>query len=340
MPLLNKNADFGLLARVLSDPNGPGMGYANAMAEQQQRQQGLLAQRLQELQMQQVEQNMKRQREANQKYAGLLSNPDGFIDQQTASLLSQLPPEMGQQLLSKVIESRFTPKELPAEIQAMQIYQQYPELLDIKKSITSAGAPNNKIEVKTGESIASQVGPIVKGTYDGAVAGAKLVDSSQRILMAIDKGGAIVGPTANLRLKGAQIADLLGVGGSDNAEKIANTRAIIRATAEQAVAARSMLGGQAQISNAEQELITKATAGDISDLTISELAQIAKISDKLGRQMYSAHQEKLNVMKSDPNMGGIYQYYMPPPISPEYQGSQPKQEDKSMPPPGAVRRMK
>lgn len=194
-----------------------------------------------------------------------------------------------------------------------------PGYIDGKSSIGRAGATNvvlPKIEVKTGESIAGQVGPILKGTRDQAIAGIKLVDSSQRVLDAAEKGNLYAGPTATLRLRGAQIADTLGIGGKDTTEKIANTRSVVRGMAEQAVAARSQLGGQAQISNAEQELINRATSGDISDLTVPEIVQIAKMNDRLGRQMYEGHQMYLNQMNQNPNLQGLTGFYKVPEMTP------------------------
>jgi hypothetical protein len=251
--------------------------------------------------------------------SGLLGNPETAG---RGGLLSAMPEDVQGQFLGNYLLQQTAPKELPNDVQELLYYQTHPETFQMAQDLKRAGAATTpiKIDLKMGESIAQQVGPLVKGTYESAVAGSKLVDSSQRIMQAVEKGNAIVGPTANLRLKGAQIAEVLGVGGKDNAEKLANTRQIIRATAEQAVAARSMLGGQAQISNAEQELITKATAGDIADLTMGELGQIAQISERLGRQMYQIHQDKLKVMQGDPATSGMAPYYQPPEILPPYQG--------------------
>lgn len=182
-----------------------------------------------------------------------------------------------------------------------------------------AGAPsvNNKIDVKTGESIAAQVGPILKTTREQAIAGQSLLDSSSRVLAAVEKGNVIAGPTANLRFKGAQIADLFGVGGKDTKEKILNTRNVIRAQAEQAVAARSQLGGQAQISNAEQELITKATSGDIADLTMAEMKQIAQLNQRLGKQLVERHNMHVRSLEGDPGLAGLAKFYKLPAEAPQ-----------------------
>lgn len=188
---------------------------------------------------------------------------------------------------------------------------------------TNIGLP--KIDIKVGEGVAGQVGPLLKETREQALSGIKLVDSANRILEAAEKGNLYAGPTANLRLKGAQIADVLGLGGKDTQEKITNTRTVVRAMAEQGVAARSQLGGQAQISNSEQELLTRATSGDINDLTAGEIVQIATLNDRLGRQLYERHSQSLAGLKNTPNTENLTPFFqvprLPAPFAPKRPGA-------------------
>ena len=177
---------------------------------------------------------------------------------------------------------------------------------------TNIGLP--KIDIKVGEGVAGQVGPMLKGSQEQAMAGVKLVDSAQRILTATQGGNVFLGPMAEIRLKTAQFADLLGVGGKDNAEKILNTRAVVRGMAEQAVAARSQLGGQAQISNSEQELLNKATSGRIGELTGPETIQIAKLNDRLGRALYAKHQSMLKGLQAVPDTQNLMPFFQVPPL--------------------------
>lgn len=184
-----------------------------------------------------------------------------------------------------------------------------------KHDQAAAGAANVnvKTDVKTGESLAGQVGKIVSGTRDQALAGLKLVDTAQRVNEALDaKAGVYAGPLANARLKVAQVGDVLGIAGKDTAEKIVNTRNTIRGMAEQAVAARSQLGGQAQISNSEQELLNKATSGDISELTVPELRTIASLNDRLGRQLYSLHDAQMKTLGGRPDLQQLAPFYAVP----------------------------
>jgi len=197
-------------------------------------------------------------------------------------------------------------------------------LVGAKTAISRAGAPVNKIDIKTGESIANQVGPMLKESRASALAGSKLMESSNRILEALDKNqGAYVGPTAELRLRGAQVADLLGIAGKDTKEKIINTRKVIQGMAEQAVAVRSQLGSQAQISNAEQELLNRATSGSASDMTVDEIIQLSKLSQRMASQMYELHSGQIQNMSGDPSISGLAKFYnVPKPPNP-YVGKKP-----------------
>ena len=234
----------------------------------------------------------------------------------------------GEALLDpKTFKPIFTnPKEdaVPGAVREYEyaVKQGYPgtfEQWDVTRK--KAGATNiamPKIDIKTGESIGAQVGPMLRESRDKAVAGVKLVDSANRILSAAERGGLFAGPGANLLMKGAQVADVFGIAGKDTKEKISNTRSVIRGMAEQAVAARSQLGGQAQISNSEQELLNKATSGDIAELTAGEIVQIAKLNDRLGRQLYASHDDVMNTVKSRPDLQSTEPFYRAPKMPDAY----------------------
>lgn len=112
-------------ARVLSDPNGPGFGYQNALLGRRQEQEGLLANKIREAQLAELEQKQKFQ--AN--FPGILDklghgansimfgqngqsapNPNnlGLLNNQQIGMLKALPPDVAMQLLGKVVENQFT----------------------------------------------------------------------------------------------------------------------------------------------------------------------------------------------------------------------------------------
>lgn len=170
-----------------------------------------------------------------------------------------------------------------------QAYQQW------KLSDSKAGATNvtNRIENKLGESIAGQVGPMLKDSKERTTGAINLANSSRMMVDALDRGSAYVGPMANIRLKIAQVGQMLGVGGKTEAEKINNTRQLIRGLAEGAVEARKELAGQGQVTESEAAAVQKAYSGNIEDLTANEIRLIAGLNIKRERLARQRHQQMI-----------------------------------------------
>ena len=164
-------------------------------------------------------------------------------------------------------------------------YQQY----ELDKARSGATNVTNRIENKVGDSMAAQVGPMLKASTEKTTGAINLANSSRLMVEALDNGNAYIGPTANARLKLAQFGQVLGVGGKTEAEKINNTRQLIRGLAEGAVEARKELAGQGQVTESEAAAVQKAYSGNIEDLTAGEVRLIAGLNikrEKLARQRH------------------------------------------------------
>lgn len=183
---------------------------------------------------------------------------------------------------------------------------------DVAKS--RAGAPNITVNAinKTNESIASQVGPRFTKSFDAATAAVRGIDVADRILDAVQSGKVIAGKGADTRLSLAQLGQTLGVTGKSTEDLISNTRTVIQGMAEGAVAARSQLGSQAQISNTEQEMLNRAMAGDIGSMTIQEIGQIAALQRRFGEQVVSSHNRLLDVGRNQEGAAGLVPYFEVP----------------------------
>lgn len=173
-----------------------------------------------------------------------------------------------------------------------------PEVFDAKRQVASAGAAriDNRTEVKMGESVGAQIGPILKTERERTEGSLNLGRSGQDIIAAIESGKVIAGPGASLRLFGAQVADLLGIGGKDNAEKLQNTRRVIRGLADAAVEARKRLAGQGQVTENEARAVEKASSGNIDDLTADEIRLIAGLNVKAAKLTARGYQQQLDAM--------------------------------------------
>lgn len=182
-------------------------------------------------------------------------------------------------------------------------YQQY----QISKS--KAGAPSVKTEVKMGESIAAQVGPILKESLAAAQGAQGQIDAADRVVKAVGTNNLFTGPMASKRLGLAQLGSVLGVGGSNDAEKIANTRQAVRGLAELTLQGRKTMQGQGQITDKESALAEKAISGDIDSMTPQELVIIANASKRAAQHTVSNHQRLVAKTRADKNTSNLADFY-------------------------------
>lgn len=182
----------------------------------------------------------------------------------------------------------------------------------LDKAKKSAPNVQVKTDVKTGESLAGQVGPMMKDSTTIAEGAVKQVDAAQRIVKAVDDGKLFAGPLAEKRVTVAQIGQVLGIGGKDDAEKIANTRQAVRALAELTLQGRQQMKGQGAITESEGKLAEKAMSGSIEELTAPEIRQLARASERAARFNHTEHMRKLKVMQGNPELQQIAPFYQGP----------------------------
>lgn len=199
-------------------------------------------------------------------------------------------------------------------------YQQF------QLSKAKAGASNTsvKVENRMGESLAGQVGPMVKDSFTAAQGAIQTADAANRVLQAASSGKLISGPMAEARLTAAQLASTLGIGGKDTQEQIANTRQTIRGLAEMTLQGRKQMSGQGAITESESKLAERAMSGDIS-MTAAEIRQLANAARRAAKFTYDMHQSQLQNMDQDPSLGGLSKFYRVPAF-PAATGSPLKQE--------------
>jgi hypothetical protein len=224
----------------------------------------------------------------------------------------------GASLVDKhTLKPLFTaPKEVtkPSAIQEYEYAknQGYPGSFEqFQTAQKRAGATNitNKVETKMGESIAGQVGPMVRDTFNAANGAVQQIDAASRIVKAIDSGSIYAGPGSGVRLKAAQLGQVLGVTGKDDAETIARSRDVIRGLAEMTLQGRKQMTGQGAITESEGKLAEKANSGDVTDLTGAEIKQLARASARAAKFTYAQHEQMLANMRSDPGTSKLADFY-------------------------------
>lgn len=189
------------------------------------------------------------------------------------------------------------------------------QLADLKRSIAKSGAPNVnvKTDVKMGESLGAQVGPILKDASDQATAAANQVGVAQRIQSQLTNNQLFTGRGADVKLQVAQLGDALGVTGKDTNEKIANTRAVMQDLANLTLEGRKQMRGQGAITENESKLAERAISGDIN-LTPAELKVLAGAAERSGRTIYGNYQRKIDALKQNPNVNALAPYYEAQPL--------------------------
>lgn len=208
--------------------------------------------------------------------------------------------------------------KLPGAVQEYEYAKQqgYPgtfeqwELSRRRAGATNIGLP--KIDIKVGEGLAKEIGPMISESYGSAAAAPPAIENSNRIIAALDSGKVIAGPMADTRVKVAQLAQVLGVGGSTNEEVLLNTRQVIQGLAQSTLNARAALKGQGAITNFEQNTLEKAVSGNIAEMTVSEIRQIAALNKRLNEQVVQRHRDLMDRAKKQPGLTGIAEMFEAP----------------------------
>jgi hypothetical protein len=194
----------------------------------------------------------------------------------------------------------------------------------IAKLTSHAPAPSARAEVKTGDSLAKEIGPMLKESRDEALASADIVNTTHRIGAALETGQVNLGPGATIKTKVEQVSSLLGVGGGDVQTRLVNTRNVIRGLAQLTVANRKALKGQGSVTDNEQKLLERAEAGNIDDFTIEELKDFMNVSERLARTRYSLHGLNMKNAMANPGTKGLASFFRVPDLpAPRGQASNP-----------------
>lgn len=164
--------------------------------------------------------------------------------------------------------------------------------------------------------VAGGLGKQIDSTHAEARASIPAIQTAQNIKTAVDTGKIISGPGASFRVFGLQIGQMLGVGGKDGAEVLANTRTAIQSMAQAELAAAQQMRGQGQITEAEREIIRRAAAGRIDELTAPEMRLLADSMEKTARFKLRQHKKNVESLGKMEGAAPLLPFYMldePPP---------------------------
>lgn len=180
--------------------------------------------------------------------------------------------------------------------------------LDFQLAQKKAGAANTmvKVENKTGESLAGQVGPMAKDSRIQTQGAVKMFDAANRLETALDSNQVSAGPLASRGLKVKQFITSI-TGGDDTG--IRQTRQAIKSLAQMSVEARKQLQGQGQVTEAEAAAVAKADAGDIDDLTTGELRDLVTLTKRAAHFQAKAHADLLGTLGGKDETKSLVPFY-------------------------------
>lgn len=269
-------------------------------------------------------------------YAG--GSSSAAADGQRQTLLAELPK--AQQEVAKAQQSGDAAAAARAQADIAAIQKELARLPGGARAApvnlltpTPARAPANVVELSPAEqatnkaneaaatSLAGGTAKTMETSADKANAAVQAVSSAQRLQRAIDSDKAFVGTGATLRMKGAQIASLLGVQGKNDEERIANTRVAMQEMAKLTLAGRSQMQGQGQITDRESALAERASSGSIEDFTPAEIKMLAGASERSARWQHQQHQNKLAALAKNPAAASQLGIYATDPLPPPLAGN-------------------
>lgn len=256
----------------------------------------------------------------NSPYANRILEQELFPKASDYKVVGNALVQVGPNGVNEAYRAPDKPEPLPTAVREYQYGQSDPAFNAWLLSNKKAGANNvnvtTRVENKASDSVAGQVGPILDKSLTATEGAIRVLDASDRVVKALDSGKVITGPLANARVTGLQIGQMLGVGGKDSAEILANTRQAIRGLSEMTLQGRKEMSGQGAITDRESALAEKATSGDINDLTAGEIRELAAASARASRYQIQKHRSRVQSAGNLPGMQNITPFFDVPPMEP------------------------
>lgn len=172
-------------------------------------------------------------------------------------------------------------------------------------------------------SVAQGLGKQIDDSLAAARAAIPAITTAHRLMSAVDSGKLVSGPGASFRVLGLQIGQMLGVGGSNGAEILQNTRSAIQSMAQAELDAAQQMKGQGQITESERDIIRRAASGRIDDLTAPEVKLLAQTMEKTAKFKIKSHRSNVGALQAMPGAAPLIPFYQvpdPQPYSPPASG--------------------
>lgn len=178
-----------------------------------------------------------------------------------------------------------------------------------------AGATNVNVPINTAKpllnTMAEGLGKQIDANLGAARAAVDTIGGAQRIRTLLDSGQVVTGPGADWRIAARQVGSVLGVGGKDNDEVLANTRKTMQQLAQFELDAAQSMKGQGAITESEREILRRAAAGMIT-FTQPELKALSATLEERARKRIRVHNQDVDRLGQMPDGAQLVPFYRVP----------------------------
>jgi hypothetical protein len=218
---------------------------------------------------------------------------------------------VGPQGVKEAYRAPPKPEAATSDVRNFEYGQKNPAFNEWALSQKKAGGTtvNVNTEKPLMNSLAQGLGKQIDDSLASAKAALPAIQTSQTLRAAVDSGKLVSGPGASFRVMGLQIGQMLGVGGKDGAEILANTRTAIQSMAQAELDAAQQMKGQGQITESERDIIRRAAAGNINDLTAPEMRLLSEAMEKTARYKIAQHKRNVEGLGRMPGAAPLMQFY-------------------------------
>jgi len=189
--------------------------------------------------------------------------------------------------------------------------------LDYQTALKRAGAQNTILNVanKTfGSEFAKGAGESINNAFTAAQGAVSTLGRIEALKPILEGGKLFSGTFGTSQVAGSRIADVLNIGGKDNAERLRNTSVAMQQLAGLELNAAEAMKGQGTITENERSLIARAAGGDLMKMTAQEVSALLVGLEKTSKYKINIHENNLKRLKQNPELSAIAQYYELPTI--------------------------
>lgn len=188
-------------------------------------------------------------------------------------------------------------------------------VINARGEVARAGATNVNVPINTAKpllnTMAEGLGKQIDANLGAARAAVDTIGGAQRIRTLLDSGQVVTGPGADWRIAARQVGSVLGVGGQNNDEVLANTRKTMQQLAQFELDAAQSMKGQGAITESEREILRRAAAGMIT-FTQPELKALSATLEERARKRIRVHNQDVDRLGQMPDGAQLVPFYRVP----------------------------